>query len=41
MSLKPHFRQSVPEETARVARAAFPRGTCPPQKQDPYMISVL
>jgi transposase len=24
MSLKPHFSQSVPEETARVARAAFP-----------------
>jgi transposase len=27
MSLKPHFSQPVPEETARVARAAFPRGT--------------
>jgi hypothetical protein len=27
MSLKPHPIQSVPEETARVARAAFPHGT--------------
>jgi transposase len=27
MSLKPQFIQPVPEETARVARAAFPRGT--------------
>jgi hypothetical protein len=27
MALKPHFSQSVPEETARVARAAFPHGT--------------
>lgn len=27
MSLKPHVIQPVPEETARVARAAFPRGT--------------
>jgi hypothetical protein len=27
MSLKPHPIQSVPEETARVAQAAFPHGT--------------
>jgi transposase len=27
MSLKPAPIQSVPEETARVARAAFPKGT--------------
>ncbi|MDQ3829817.1 MAG: IS5/IS1182 family transposase, partial [Candidatus Tectomicrobia bacterium] len=27
MSLTPHPIQSVPEETARVAQAAFPRGT--------------
>jgi transposase len=27
MSLRPHVIQPVPEETARVARAAFPRGT--------------
>jgi transposase len=27
MSLKPHVIQPVPEETARVARTAFPRGT--------------
>jgi transposase len=27
MSLKPHPIQSVPEETARVAHAAFPHGT--------------
>jgi hypothetical protein len=27
MSLKPHSIQSVPEETARVAHAAFPHGT--------------
>jgi hypothetical protein len=27
MSLKPHPLQSVPEETARVAQAAFPHGT--------------
>jgi transposase len=27
MSLKPHVIQPVPEETARVARAAFPHGT--------------
>jgi hypothetical protein len=27
MSLKPHLIQSVPEETARVAQAAFPHGT--------------
>ena len=27
MSLKPHPVQSVPEETARVAHAAFPHGT--------------
>jgi transposase len=27
MSLKPHSLQSVPEETARVAHAAFPHGT--------------
>ena len=27
MSLKPHLSPSVPEETARVARAAFPHGT--------------
>jgi transposase len=27
MSLKPHVIQPVPEETARVARAAFPHGS--------------
>jgi transposase len=27
MSLRPHVMQSVPEETARVARAAFPHGS--------------
>jgi len=27
MSLKPHVIQPVPEETARVARAAFPYGS--------------
>jgi transposase len=27
MSLKPHSIQSVPEETAHVAQAAFPHGT--------------
>jgi transposase len=26
MSLRPHALESVPEETARVARAAFPKG---------------
>jgi transposase len=27
MSLKPHIIQPIPEETARVARAAFPHGS--------------
>ena len=26
MSLRPHLRPPVPEETARVAHAAFPKG---------------
>lgn len=32
MSLQPHVVYLVPEETARVARAAFPRG------KNPYML---
>ena len=31
MSLRPHTLESVPEETARVARAAFPKG-------NPYLL---
>ncbi len=27
MSLRPHAPEPVPEETARIARAAFPTGT--------------